>query len=137
MAAMGWRRTGGEGRMPARAASGQACARPAELPGFSPRVGVRMQPGFSLRLSNRLLELDRIAEAVEAFGEAHGLSPKLRYQIRLVLDELLTNIISYGYPDDTERSIQVVMGQTGSRLRFRHRGRRPAVRPPVGQKPGS
>lgn len=77
-----------------------------------------MQPGFSLRLHNRLLELDRIADAVEAFGEAHGLPPKLRFQIRLVLDELLTNIISYGYPEDGEHVISVAMGQEGSRLRF-------------------
>lgn len=80
--------------------------------------GDRMQSGFSLRLHNRLLELDRIGDAVEAFGEAHALSAKLRYQIRLVLDELLTNIISYGYADDTEHVITVGMGLDGSRLRF-------------------
>ena len=77
-----------------------------------------MQPGFSLRLHNRLLELDRIADAVEVFGEAHGLSAKLRYQVRLVLDELLTNIISYGYADDGEHVITVRMGLEGTRLRF-------------------
>uniref|UniRef100_I2Q2F0 Anti-sigma regulatory factor (Ser/Thr protein kinase) n=1 Tax=Desulfovibrio sp. U5L TaxID=596152 RepID=I2Q2F0_9BACT len=77
-----------------------------------------MQPGFSLRLHNRLLELDRVADAVEAFGEAHGLPARLRFQIRLVLDELLTNIISYGYPEDGDHLITVAMGQEGSRLRF-------------------
>ncbi len=77
-----------------------------------------MQTGFSLRLHNRLLELDRVADAVEAFGEAHGLSARLRFQIRLVLDELLTNIISYGYPEDGEHEITVAMGQDGPRLRF-------------------
>lgn len=77
-----------------------------------------MQPGFSLRLKNRLLELDRLADTVEAFGEAHGLPAKLRFQIRLVLDELLTNIISYGYADEAEHDIDVRMGQQGRRLRF-------------------
>jgi len=77
-----------------------------------------MQPGFSLRLHNRLLELDRIADAVEAFGEAQDLPAKLRFQIRLVLDELLTNIITYGYPKDGEHVISVAMGREGSRLRF-------------------
>ncbi len=77
-----------------------------------------MQPGFSLRLHNRLLELDRVADAVETFGEAHGLSAKLRFQIRLALDELLTNIISYGYPEDGDHLITVAMAQEGSRLRF-------------------
>ena len=77
-----------------------------------------MLPGFSLRIANRLLELDRVADAVEAFGEAHGLSAKLRYQIRLVLDELLTNTISYGYADDGEHGIHVGMAEEGGRLRF-------------------
>lgn len=77
-----------------------------------------MLPGFSLRITNRLLELDRVADAVEAFGEAHGLPAKLRYQIRLVLDELLTNTINYGYPDDGEHTIHVTMAQDGRRLRF-------------------
>ena len=77
-----------------------------------------MQPGFSLRLKNRLLELDRLADSVEAFGEAHGLPAKLRFQIRLVLDELLTNIISYGYADEAEHDIDLGMGQQGRRLRF-------------------
>ncbi len=77
-----------------------------------------MQLGFSLRLHNRLLELDRLADAVEAFGEAHGLPAKLRFQIRLVLDELLTNIINYGYADEGEHLIAVAMSQEGRRLRF-------------------
>jgi anti-sigma regulatory factor (Ser/Thr protein kinase) len=77
-----------------------------------------MQTGFSVRLHNRLLELDRLAEAVEAFGEAHGLPPKLVYQIGLVLDELLTNTISYGYRDEDEHGIEVGMAQEGDHLRF-------------------
>ncbi len=77
-----------------------------------------MQLGFSLRLQNRLLELDRIADAVEAFGEAHRLSPKLRYQIRLVLDELLTNTITYGYGAEGGHVIEVAMTQEGGTLRF-------------------
>ena len=79
-----------------------------------------MQPGFTLRLTNRLLELDCVADAVDAFGEAHALAPKLRFQIRLVLDELLTNIIAYGYPATEEggHDITVDMQQEGTVLRF-------------------
>ena len=77
-----------------------------------------MEPVFSLRIANRLLELDRVADAVEAFGEAHSLVAKLRYQLRLVLDELLTNTISYGYPEDGDHTITVSMAHEGTRLRF-------------------
>jgi len=92
--------------------------RSAKAFGFALRAGDGMQPGFSLRIHNRLLELDRIADAVEVFGEAHGLPHKLRFKIRLVLDELLTNIINYGYCDNGDHVVRVSMGQDGSRLRF-------------------
>jgi anti-sigma regulatory factor (Ser/Thr protein kinase) len=72
-----------------------------------------------LRLSNHLPELDRLAEAVEAFGERHGFPRKMIYQIRLVLDELLTNVISYGFSDDKQHEIEVEMRLAGSQLLFR------------------
>lgn len=81
-------------------------------------AGDAMQSGFSLRLENRLVELDRLAAAVEAFGEAEQLSPKLTYQIGLVLDELLTNTIVYGYPEEGGQEITVAMKREGGLLRF-------------------
>jgi anti-sigma regulatory factor (Ser/Thr protein kinase) len=72
-----------------------------------------------LRLSNKLLELDRLAEAVEAFGERHGFPRKMIYQVRLVLDELLTNVISYGFSDNTAHEIEVEMRLVDSRLMLR------------------
>lgn len=77
-----------------------------------------MQSGYSLRLHNRLLELNRLAETVEAFGEAQHLSPKLVYQIGLVLDELLTNTITYGYNDGEEHVIEVSLSRDKGQLRF-------------------
>lgn len=77
-----------------------------------------MQSGLTLRIENRLPELDRVAEAVETFGEAHRLSPKLTYQIGLVLDELLTNTISYGYPEEGGHAIGLAMAMEQGRLRF-------------------
>ncbi len=72
-----------------------------------------------LRLSNHLPDLDRLAEAVEAFGESHGFPRKMIYQVRLVLDELLTNVISYGFSDDKQHEIEVEMRLAGSKLLFR------------------
>ncbi len=44
---------------------------------------------------------------VEKFAESLGLPPKLVYQITLVLDELITNIISYGYDTPDSYTIEV------------------------------
>lgn len=58
-------------------------------------------------LKNDLAEIARLAEEVEQFGETAGLPMKVLYRINLVMDELLTNAISYGYPDRGEHEIQI------------------------------
>ncbi len=66
-------------------------------------------PALSLRIDNALCELERLAEAVESWAMAVGLSGQSIFQINLVLDELLTNTISYGYDDDHPHSIEISM----------------------------
>lgn len=63
----------------------------------------------TLTLANRLEELERLAQAIEEFGAAHALSAKVVYAINLSLDELVTNIISYGFPGGGEHRIEVVL----------------------------
>lgn len=58
-------------------------------------------------IRNNLPEIERLAEAVEEFGEAHDISPKIIFAINLSLDELITNTINYGYNDTEEHQIQV------------------------------
>ena len=58
-------------------------------------------------LKNDLAEIARLAEEVERFGESSGLPMKVVFRINLVMDELLTNAISYGYRDDAEHTIQI------------------------------
>ena len=58
-------------------------------------------------LKNDLAEIARLAEEVERFGESSGLPMKVVFRINLVMDELLTNAISYGYRDDTEHEIRI------------------------------
>ena len=53
----------------------------------------------SFKLKNALTELDALFQHVEQFGNAHGLPKKQIFQINLALDELFTNIVSYGFPD--------------------------------------
>lgn len=69
-----------------------------------------------LTLSNRLDELPRLAEFVEAFGAASGLAPADVYKLNLVLDELVTNIVSYAYRDDGAHAVEVCLAVTGDRL---------------------
>ena len=58
-------------------------------------------------LTNQLAEIERVAQEVEAFGQAHGIAAKLIFNVNLALDEILSNVISYGYPEGGEHAITV------------------------------
>ena len=58
-------------------------------------------------LKNELCSLDSLREKIEEFGDENGFPPKLVFKINLALDELTTNIISYGYEDEGEHDIHV------------------------------
>ncbi len=46
---------------------------------------------------------------VAEFCTRNSLSEDLRYQLTLVLDELMTNTISYGFADNTKHSIDLTL----------------------------
>lgn len=62
---------------------------------------------LDLVLRNDLSELERLAEAVDAFAERHGLSPAIAFALNLCFDELITNTVSYGYGDGGSHAIRV------------------------------
>ena len=64
---------------------------------------------FSFELKSSLSELDNLCEKLENFGRKIGLSKKLIFEVNLALDELFTNIISYGFGDDKEHIIKVTL----------------------------
>jgi anti-sigma regulatory factor (Ser/Thr protein kinase) len=64
-------------------------------------------PSFSFELRNDLSELTNLGEKLESVGSALGLSRRCLFEINLALDELFTNIISYGFQDQSEHFIRV------------------------------
>ncbi|GAB4174488.1 MAG: ATP-binding protein [Thalassobaculales bacterium] len=77
------------------------------------------QDAIEASLTNDLAEITRLAETIEAFGKAHGLPEKVVFHVNLVLDELITNIISYGYPEEGPRSITVGLALDDGALEVR------------------
>ncbi|MEG9862852.1 MAG: ATP-binding protein [Parvularculales bacterium] len=59
-----------------------------------------MSDHLSLRLEATMDELARLDAAVEAFSQARGWAPEFEFHIKLMLEELVTNIVSYGYDGD-------------------------------------
>jgi len=64
---------------------------------------------YSFELKSSLAELDQLCQNLETFGKKFGLSKKLIFEINLALDELFTNIISYGFNDGQEHIIKVTL----------------------------
>lgn len=62
---------------------------------------------LTLTLRNELSEIRRLATALESFARAEAIPQGAAMRMTLVLDELLTNTISYGYPDSRAGEIRV------------------------------
>ena len=62
-----------------------------------------------ITLKNDLIEIERLAGRVRDFGRENRLPEDLVWEIRLVLEEIVTNIISYGYEDRAEHAIAVAL----------------------------
>ncbi len=60
-------------------------------------------------IANRLEEIPLLAEKIDAFAALHGIEPAKVFQVNLVVDELLTNVIAYGYPQNGEHRIEVTL----------------------------
>ena len=66
-----------------------------------------MSRDTTVALKNDLAELERLSGVVEQFGKRHGLPTTALFDLHLALDEILTNVVSYGYDDQHEHEIIV------------------------------
>ncbi len=64
-----------------------------------------MDEAITIRLKNSLSEIERLARIVEEFGERHQIEFRSVYNMNLALEEVVTNVISYGYDDGAEHEI--------------------------------
>lgn len=64
---------------------------------------------ITLVLRNSLSEISRIAGAVDHFFETHNLPPAAQMHVTLAIDELVTNAISYGFPDGAEHEAAITI----------------------------
>lgn len=62
---------------------------------------------MEMRIPNRLAEIGRLGDWAEGFCARHALPPAVVNGLRVSLDEVLSNIISYAYDDDATHEIAV------------------------------
>lgn len=59
-------------------------------------------------LTNEISEVQRLKTTFTEFGKAHHWSDELIQEINLVLEEAVSNIIFYGYPDVVEDQVHQI-----------------------------
>ena len=70
-------------------------------------TGSATRPTLRLVLKNDSFELERLAEAFDDFADRHQVSDRARFQLQLCLEEMVLNVINYGFDDDAEHEIHV------------------------------
>ncbi len=66
-----------------------------------------MSEVIAVELKNQLSEIERLARIVDDFGRRHQIEAQTICNMKLALDEILTNIISYAYDDAKEHIIVI------------------------------
>lgn len=66
-----------------------------------------MTNNLFLRLKNTKSDIRNLSEEFDKFSVYHNLPQKVTVDIQLALDEILTNIVSYGYEAGAEGFIEV------------------------------
>jgi len=75
-----------------------------------------MSNSVSISIKNQIDQMPSVIETFEAFGEKNELSFGVIQKFNIALDELLNNIISYGFKDNLEHRIDVDMELRNERL---------------------
>ena len=74
------------------------------------------QSTISVELRNDPSEIQRLNEIVTEFAVKHNLAAELTFRVNLVLEEIVTNVISYGYDDRLEHEISVRLSWRDPRI---------------------
>ncbi len=75
-----------------------------------------MSEGLSIRCKNDLIEIERLTQEVGLWCHKQALSEDVEFQIDLVLDELVSNVIRHGLKADGEHFIDVNLHRDGHDL---------------------
>lgn len=69
------------------------------------RQGAILAEKFVVEIGNDIAEIARVTALIERFSERYKLPQALAFHLQLAFDELLTNIISYGFLDGGRHKI--------------------------------
>ena len=94
-----------------------------------------MEKIFSITLKNELSEISTLAEKLQELAETDSLIKHNLFKINLALDEIFTNIVSYGFPEKRESNIKIVFFKENDKLNIRIEDEGIEFNPLLTQKP--
>lgn len=71
-----------------------------------------------LILQNEVAEISKLAIFIEELGEEFGLLPELVFNLNLVLEEAVSNVILYAYPKEEHQTISLIARKKDNQLIF-------------------
>ena len=75
-----------------------------------------MTATLTVSFKNQLAEIERLGETLTAFAQQQGWSPQFLFETNVAIEELLTNIISYGYADEQAHDITLRLSDATTEL---------------------
>ncbi|MFI3333382.1 MAG: SpoIIE family protein phosphatase [Rikenellaceae bacterium] len=78
----------------------------------------RIEMKRELIIKNEISELNRLAEFIEMLGDERGFDPALTMNLNLALEEAISNIILYAYPEKMGELINIACVDIGGTLIF-------------------
>ena len=70
------------------------------------------EQSFKAIIKNQVTELGPLADNIDLFVQTHGLPSKLAHEVNICLDEIVSNVINYGYPDGGEHLMEIRLALT-------------------------
>lgn len=64
-------------------------------------------PTAEIRIANQLAEIGKVIDLVDEFGQSHALSERVRHDMSIAVDEIISNIIHHSYRGEADHSITV------------------------------
>ncbi len=73
---------------------------------------------FKLIIKNHTEQLEQVQAFIEEAAESWSLKPALVFELNLILEEYLTNLINYGYSDSAEHLITIEIFHIQNEIRL-------------------
>ena len=82
-------------------------------------------PEIKITVKNRIEDLLRVNSVFESFATQHEIGGRLRYHLLVSIEEILTNIIKYGFDEEGVHPIHITFRHINEKveMEFEDRGR--------------